>query len=192
MISCKIPLMLAYCLPHIYFFCQTWFTASQTSHMKSGKGRRLLPFPPFTFHRAQHKEQHSFISTDYTKLACCCNSSTEHMLNFLCIHNVVGSNKAEQYSLQYFLTYQDKKEPHNLSNRCLLLRYVFNHRRTNLINWEFLLCISNCCLWCLQWCCVICWVLPYSSKLEKRQKEKIQKSLLFPSSVFSGFRNRIN
>lgn len=148
---CKIILMIACCLSHTYFFCQTWFTANQIYHVKSGKGRRLLSFPPFTFHRAQHKEWQSFISTDYTKLACYYNSTTEHMLNFLCIHNVLGSNKAEQYSLQYFLTYQDNKEPCKLSNRCLLLRYVFNHRRTNLINWEFLLCISSCCLWCLQW-----------------------------------------
>lgn len=139
--------------------------------MKSGKGRGLLSFPPFTFHRAQHKEWHSLISTDYTKLACYYNSTTERMLNFLCIRNVLGSNKAEQYSLQYFLTYQDNKEPRKLSNRCLLLRYVFSHRRASLINGEFLLCVSSCYLWCLQWHCISAGVLPHSSKLEKRQKE---------------------
>ncbi|EOB04490.1 hypothetical protein Anapl_01442 [Anas platyrhynchos] len=61
--------------------------------------------------RAQYKKQHSFISTDYTKLPHYYNSTTEHMLNFLCIRKVPVSNKARQYSLQYFLTYQDNKEP---------------------------------------------------------------------------------
>lgn len=98
------------------------------------EGRRAPSIPPSTFHRAQYKEQHSFISTDYTKLPHCYNSTTEHMLNFLCIHKVPVSNKARQYSLQYFLTYQDNKEPRKLSNRWLLLRCVFNNRRTNLIN----------------------------------------------------------
>lgn len=162
--------MLTCYLSHTDFFYQTSFTANQTHHMKSGKGRRLLSFLPFIFHRAQHKEWHSFISTDYTKLACYCNSTTEQMLNFLCIRSILWSNKSEQYSLQYFLTYQDKKEPCKLSNRCLLLRYVFNHRRTNLINWVFLLCTLSC-LWCLQWHWVSAGVLAHSSKLEKRQKE---------------------
>lgn len=48
--------MLTCCLWHTYFFCQTCFTANQIYHMKSGKGRRLQTFLPFTFHRAQNKE----------------------------------------------------------------------------------------------------------------------------------------
>lgn len=166
---CKIILILAGCPSHTYFSCRTWFTTSQRYHTRSGKERQLLAFPSFPFHRAQHREWHSFFSTDYTKLACYYSSTTEHMLHFLCIHSIPGSSRAEQYSLQDFLTYQDKKEPCKLSNRCLLLRYVFNHTRTNLINWEFLLCVASRCLWCLQWHCISVGCLPHNSDVEKRQ-----------------------
>lgn len=185
----KIILILACCLSHTYFFCQTWFTTNQRCHMRSGKGRRLLAFPPFPFHRAQHKEWHSFFSTDYTKLACYYSSTTEHMLNFLCIRNIPGlSNTA----YRIFSHTKTKRNHVSCPTDVCCSRYVFNHRRTNLINWEFSLCISSCCLWCLQWHCISVGFLPNSSDLEKRQNECTQKSLLFPSLVFHWFRNRVN
>lgn len=131
---CKIILILACCLSRTYFSCQTRFTTSQRYHMRSGEERGLLALFPSPFHRTHHREWHFFFSTAYTKVACYYSSTTEHMLHFLCIPNILGSSRAEQHRLQDFLTCQDQKEPHKLSNRCLLLRYVFNHRRTNLIN----------------------------------------------------------
>lgn len=119
-------------ISHTFFLSNLIHSQSDILH-EIREGKRDSIIPPFTFHRVWHKE-HSFISADYTKLSHYYNSTSEHMLNFLCIHKVPVSNKAKQYSLQYFLTYQDNKEPRKLSNRCLLLRYVFNHRRTNLIN----------------------------------------------------------